>query len=153
MKRLAIAVALILSIVSFPVHAESPSKQETIEQIVKALAEAYEAKSLDKLDAGHPFSAKIKIVIEHSLAEDDAPDRFEIKTFRTLAQAERWLRSKETEGLPAREARPLLRCKRGLCDYDFDGGILHNHLYLRRISYGYRNGRPYLKTIFLLDGD
>jgi hypothetical protein len=153
MKTLAMAVALILFIVSFQAQAKSPSRQETIEQLVKSLEEAYAAKSLGKLDAGRPFSGRVKIVIEHSLADDDAPDRFEVKQFKTLAQAEQWLRSREIEELPVRETRPLLQCKKGVCSYNFDGGILHKHLYLRKISYGYRNGRPYLKTIFLLDGD
>lgn len=154
MKKLALAVSLILFVVSFPVHAKSPSRQETIEQLVKALEEAYTSRSLGKLDAGHPYFGRVKIVIEHSLAEEDAPGRFEIKQFRTLAQGEQWLRSREREeGAPFRQTRPLLRCTKGLCTYNFDGGILHNQLYLRKISYGYRNGRPYIKTIFLLDGD
>jgi hypothetical protein len=34
-----------------------------------------------------------------------------------------------------------------------DGGINHNNLYLKRITYGVSNGCPYLKTIYILDGD
>jgi hypothetical protein len=154
MTKLATAVSLILVIISFPVHAKSPTKQETIEQLVKELAEAYTAKDLGQLDAEHPYFGQVKIVIEHSLAEDTAPNRFEVKRFKTLAQGEQWLRGREREeGAPFRQTRPLLQCRKALCDYDFDGGILHNQLYLRRISYGYRNGRPYIKTLFLLDGD
>jgi hypothetical protein len=152
MKKIAIIVALILATVSLPVRAQSPSVK-TIDQLVKALAEAYTSKALGRLDAEAPYFGRVEIVIEHSLAEDTAKDRFEIKKFKTLEQGEKWLRSRERDDLPARETRPLLRCRRGLCAYDFDGGILHNHLYLRKISYGYRNGRPYIKTIFLLDGD
>jgi hypothetical protein len=132
----------------------APFSYPTIEALVKALAEAYTAKAIGRLDGERPFSGKVRIVIEHSLADDNAKDRFEIKQFTTLEQAEQWLRSRERdEGLPARESRPLVQCKRGVCAYNFDGGILHNHLYLRKISYGYRNGQPYIKTIYLLDGD
>ncbi len=151
MKHLATTVALILVIVCLPVHAQSPSQKQTIEQLVKALAEAYTSKLSGRLDAERPYFGKVKIVIEHSLVE--GKDRFEIKKFKTLEQGERWLRSRERDDLPRRETRPLLQCKKGLCTYDFEGGILHNHLYLRKISYGYRNGRPYIKTIYLLDGD
>jgi hypothetical protein len=55
--------------------------------------------------------------------------------------------------MPGRESRPLVRCAKGVCTYNFDGGILHNHLYLKKISYGTRSGCPYIKTIYLLDGD
>jgi hypothetical protein len=126
----------------------------TIEGTVKALAEAYTAKALGRLDNLSPFLGTVRIIIEHSLADDNARDRFETKQFATLERAEQWLRSREhDEGLPARESRPLVQCKGGVCTYDFDGGILHNHLYLQKISYGYRKGRPYIKTIYLLDGD
>jgi hypothetical protein len=48
---------------------------------------------------------------------------------------------------------PLKRCRRGLCTYDFDGGILHNSLYLPMVAFGLRGGLPYVKTLYLLDGD
>lgn len=127
------------------------SSNQTIEQLVNALAEAYTARALGRLDAERPYYGGVGIVIENSLGEDAG--RFVIKRFKTLAQADKWLKSREGEALPARETRPLVRCKSGLCTYDFSAGILHNHLYLQKISYGLRRGRPYIKTIFLLDGD
>ena len=152
MKNLAVTVALILFIIALPVHASSPARKETIEQVVKELSDAYMAKTLGKLDAEHPYMAKVKIVIEHSLGE--GKDQFEVKEFKTLEKGEQWLKSREREdGTPFREVRTLAGCKRGLCTYDFDGGILHNHLYIQKIAYGYRNGSPYIKTIYLLDGD
>jgi hypothetical protein len=57
------------------------------------------------------------------------------------------------DGLPARESRSRLNCRKGFCNYNFQAGILHNHLYLQKIAYGYRNSRPYIKTIYLLDGN
>lgn len=132
---------------------DNASSNSTIEGLVKTFGEAYTAKELGKLDAERPFFGKVKIVIEHSLLGDTDKDRFEIKEFMTLEQGERWLRRREHEGFPARNTRPLLGCKRGVCTYDFDGGILHNQLYLQQISYAYRSRRPYIKTIYLLDGD
>lgn len=152
MKQLATTVALILLIIALPVHASSPAKKETINQLVKELSDAYEAKTLGKLDAEHPYLGKVKIIIEHSLGE--GKDQFEVKEFKTLEKAEQWLKSREREdGTPFREIRTLVGCKRGICTYDFDGGILHNHLYIKKIAYGYRNRSPYIKRIYLLDGD
>jgi len=151
MKRLAISVVLILFGISSAVAQSAPKKQ-TIEQLINALSDAYMAKDLGRLDATRPYLGKVKIVIEHSLLE--GTDQYEVKWVRTLAMGERWLRSREEEdGTPLRGDKPLLQCKRGLCRYDLDGGISHNHLYLKRIRYGYRNGRPYIRTIYLLDGD
>ena len=152
-KTLVIALALILFSLSLPVRAGSPCKKQPIEDLVKAIAEAYEGKTLGSLDAEKPYVGRVRIVIEHSLAEDNAPDRFVIKWFTSLAKAERWLKSREHEEMPGRSTKPLKRCAKGICTYNFDGGIVHNTLYLKKITYGLRGGCPYIKTIYLLDGD
>jgi len=149
-KHLALAVALVL-LVSLPVHSKPVCKQQTIEDLVKAVGEAYSAKDLGRLDAGHPYLRKVRIVIRHSLGEGD--DEYEIKQVRSLKQGEQWLRSREMDGVPGRDSRTLLQCKKGVCTYDFEGGIVHRVLFLQRITYGYRKGCPYIKTIYLLDGD
>ncbi|MEP6708070.1 MAG: hypothetical protein ABJC05_11150 [Pyrinomonadaceae bacterium] len=150
MKKLVSVVGLILVILSSPAHAKSPCKKQTIEELVKALADAYSEKDLGRLDANTSFHS-VKIVIEHSLGE--GADQYETRRFRFFKSGERWLRSREIEGAPVRDAKPLLQCKRGICTYDFKGGIVHRVLYLDKITYGYRNGCPLIKTIFLLDGD
>ena len=131
----------------------SASADSTVEQFVKTVADAYTAKTLGGLDAEYPHAGKVRIVIENSLADDRAKDRFVSRAFTTLARAEGWLKSRERDDGPARETMPLKRCRQGLCTFDFDGGILHNHLYLKKIAYGLRSGKPYIKTIYLLDGD
>ena len=139
---------------SNPAGSGSVSPVRTIKQLENSLAVAFMEKTLSGLDAIRPFLGKVRIVIEHSLAGDNDSARFEIKDFKSLRQAEQWLKSRERDdGTPVREARPLLRCKGGLCLYNFEGGILHNHLYLQKFSYGLSRGRPYIKTIYLLDGD
>ena len=153
MRRFVGALALTLLIFPFAAQAQSPSKK-TIEKFVDSVAHAFMFKELSGLDAKRALVGNVKIVIEHSLAADDAKDRFEIKSFKTFAQAERWLKSREREdGTPFREYRDLLYCRRGLCEYNLDGGISHNHLYFKKVTYGLRLGRPYIKTIYLLDGD
>ncbi len=83
------------------VRAESPCKKQRIEDLVKAIAEGYEANALRNLDVEKPYVGKIRIVIEHSLAEDDAKDRFVIKRFASLAKVNAWLRSREHVKCPA----------------------------------------------------
>ncbi|HEX8772934.1 MAG TPA: hypothetical protein VF735_04965 [Pyrinomonadaceae bacterium] len=125
-----------------------------IEQLMKALDDAYNMRKMGRLDARRPYRGRVRVVIEHSIGGDGGPDSFERRQFRTLEQAERWLKSREREdGTPFRETRPLEECSGGMCTYDFNGGILHNHLYLQKVSYGFTKGRPYIKTIYLLDGD
>jgi hypothetical protein len=152
MKRHAIALMLMLFIAASSVLAQSRAEKKAAEQLEDAFSKAYLAEDLGRLDAKRPYRGSVRIVIEHSLLE--GKDQYEVRQFKTLASIERWLRSRTREdGTPFRDWRPLIQCARGLCTYDFDGGILHNHLYLKRIRYGYRNGRAYLKTIYLLDGD
>ena len=154
MRKLAVIVALTLFILSPSARAQSPSKKGSIEQTISALAEAYMARALGRLDAERLLFVGVKIIIEHSLAEDGAKDKYEVKSFKTFEKGEQWLRSRERgDGTPFRYVMPLLRCRKGLCTYNFDGGISHNHLYIEEVSYGFRNGRPYIKKIYLLDGD
>jgi hypothetical protein len=146
-------LAVILFSLSLRVSAKSPCKYPKPEDLSKAVAEGYEARTLGNLDAQKPYMGRVRIVIEHSLAEDNAKDRFVIKWAASLAKAEAWLKSREHDAMPGRESRPLERCANGACTYNFDGGILHNHLYLKKITYRTRSRCPYIKTIYLLDGD
>ena len=148
-----LAIPVLLFGLSLTIQAKPLCKKQTVEELVKTVAESFEAKTLRSLDSDRPYVGKVRIVIEHSLADDNDKDRFLIKRFTSLARFEAWLKSREIEELPGRESRPLERCAKGVCTYNFDGGILHNHLYLQKITYGIRNGCPYLKTIYLLDGD
>ena len=108
---------------------------------------------MGSLDADRPYVGRFTIRIEHSLADDDDPQRFEVRRFSSFARAERWFKSREIEELPGRNTRPLVKCVKGVCSYNSEGGLLHNNLYLTKITYGIRNGCPYIKTIYILDGD
>jgi len=150
MKQLAVHVVLFLFIVPPPAHSQPLSKKVTIDQLVEAFADAYMAKALGKLDAGRPYFGEVKLVIEHSMVEANAEGKYEIKEFRTFAKVERWLTDRGE--IPYRAVAGPRRCKSGLCTYD-PGALSHSHLYLKKIAYGYREGRPYIKTVYLLDGD
>ncbi|MDX6445529.1 MAG: hypothetical protein QOH71_2603 [Blastocatellia bacterium] len=152
-KTLISALGLILFSLALPARAQSPCKQQTAAGLAKQIAAAYGARTLSSLDAEKPYAGRVRIVIENSLGEPDDKGRFVIKSFTSLAKAEAWLKSREHDGMPGRESRPPERCAKGVCTYNFDGGILHNHLYLKKITYGIRSACPYIKTIYLLDGD
>jgi hypothetical protein len=152
-KTLMSALALMLLSLALPARAQSQCKEKTVGGLAKQIAAAYEGKSLGGLDGQRPYLGRLRIVIENSLGEPDDRGRFVIKSFTSLAKADAWLKTRERADGPGRESRPLQRCAKGVCTYNFDGGILHNHLYLKKISYGTRSGCPYIKTIYLLDGD
>jgi hypothetical protein len=147
------AVTLIALTLSLSGRATAQCKKQPIDDLAKAVAEGFEAKTLHDLDAQKPYVGRVRLVIENSLAEDNARDRFVVRSFVSLAKAEAWLKSREHEEMPGRRSMPFQKCAKGVCTFNFDGGILHNTLYLKKISYGTRNGCPYLKTIYLLDGD
>ena len=152
-KTLVTTAAGILVGLSLPVHAQTPCKKQPVENLVKAVAEGFETKTMRSLDAQKPYVGRVRIVIEHSLADDNAKDRFVVGSFASLARAERWLESREHDEMPGRDTKPLVHCAKGVCTYNFDGGIVHNTLYLKKITYGTRGGCAYIKTIYLLDGD
>jgi hypothetical protein len=148
--QLIAATIALFGLLVMPIEAQSAKKQvksPTIEQLATSLADAYSNGKLDQLEI--PLTRKVQIRIKHSLGEGQEV----VRKFKTWQDSEKWLSSMSRDSLPARESRSLLNCKKGFCNYNFQAGILHNHLYLKKIAYGYQNGRPYIKTIYLLDGD
>lgn len=148
----------LLTAASVAAHTPTTPKPGTIEALAEKVEIGFGNRQLADLDGQNLFRGRIRFVIEHSLVEDTDPGHFEIRTFRSFAAAQRWLKSRETPNddrppVPIPSLRPLQQCRKGVCTYDFDGGIDHRHLYLKRIYYGVKNHQPYLKTIYLLDGD
>ena len=137
---------------SIQVPSKSSCKQP-VEDLINAFAESFSNKSTGTLDAVRPYVGRFTIRIEHSSADDNDPERFEVRRFSSFARAEQWFKSREIDGMPGRYTRPVEKCARGVCTYNLDGGTNHNSIYLTRITYGIRNGCPYIKTIYVLDGD
>ena len=130
-------------------HALTPSEAQTIEQLAKAVAEAWGEGKLDGLDAQRPYVGSVRVVLEHSLGE---PPLVERKTFRTLAQVNQWFQSRETADGPGRNIGTLRQCRKGVCTFEQEG-MLHNNLYLQKITYGTRKGKPYIKAVHIISGD
>ena len=147
-----ITTIALIALVSLTISAK-PCKKQSIESLVNSFADSFEAKKMGQLDADRPYVGTVRFVIEHSLADDNDPQRFKSRRFASFALAEKWFKKQEIEGMPGRNTRPLIKCAKGVCSYNSEGGILHNNLYLTKVTYGIRGGCPYIKTIYLLDGD
>jgi hypothetical protein len=128
-------------------RARSSLQTQTIEQLANAVAEAWGKGKLSSLDARRPYVGSVRIRVEHSIS-----GQVENRSFKTLAQAERWFRSRERADGPGRNIGPLRQCRKGVCTFE-QTGMLHNNLYLQRITYGMTKGRPYIKAIHIIDGD
>jgi hypothetical protein len=128
-------------------NARPSSKTETIEQLAKALSVAFTANELGRLDAGQPNLGTVRIIVEHSISGE-----LDARNFKSFGKAEQWFNSRERADGPARNSGPLLRCRKGVCTYE-QVGMLHNNLYLQKVTYGYRKGRPYIKVMYVIDGD
>ncbi len=128
-------------------EAHSSAQAQTVEQLAKAVADAFAAGELGSLDAERPYLGTVRIRYEHSITGDVVT-----RSFRTLARIEQWLKGRERDDGPARNSGTLQRCRRGVCAFEQEG-MLHNNLYLQKITYGMRKGRPYIKAIYVIDGD
>lgn len=117
----------------------------------RSLAKKVEAAYLNGLavlDGKRLINGRLKVVVEDSLSEDT-----ETHYFRSFRDFERWLKKNEREDqTPFRATGDMSSCSRVRCIVEYRSGILHNHLYLKRIGFGYRNGRRYIKEVRLLDG-
>ena len=151
MRKLAF-VGLLLTCVSWNAvicRAQKP------DELAQAVSDAYKQKKLADLDKKRLAAGTITVVIEHSLIEGkNGNGLMKVRRFKNLAAIDKWLNSKlEGDGTPFRQTMPLLKCSKGRCAFNFDGGILHNQLYLHDVYYSSRNGRLYITKLHLLDGD
>ena len=152
MRIIGTTVMLLAMLGAAFIIAAAQTPTNSIDQVQTAVAEAYKAKTLGTLDKKKLINGSLLVVIEHSLGEGKG--QFVRRRFKTFAQLDSWLKKRETdEGAPFRQLMPLKKCAKGRCSYDFDGGILHNQLYLHDLYYSFRNGRLYVVKLHLLDGD
>jgi len=128
------------------------TQKNSIDQVQQSLAEAYKAKTMQTLDEKKLIQGSVLVEIVHSLMEGKGS--LVRRRFKTFAQFDAWLKKREREeGAPFRQVSEVVKCAKGHCAYNYDNGILHNQLYLHDIYYRFRNGRPYIVRIDLLDGD
>ena len=125
----------------------SGTAQSTPRSLAKKVELAY-LYGLGRLDGKKLMNGRLKVVVEDSLSGD-----LETHNFSSFRSMERWLKKNQRDdGTPRRATGDIGSCTRSRCIVDYNYGILHNHLYLKRIEFGYRNGRRYVKGIRLLDG-
>ena len=149
MKQVLLAFCLI-ALVSSPAVAQS--QKELVDQLQKSVADTYKAKTMGTLDEKKLIQGSVLVRIVHSLMEGKGS--VVRRSFKTFGQFDAWLKKREREeGSPFRQVSELVKCAKGHCEYNYDNGILHNQLYLHDIYYRFRNGKPYVFRIDLLDGD
>ena len=145
MKRFFIFAVLIFTSAA-PLAAQTRAQKREIVRLAQKIANVDDLGELDRLGL---IRGSVKIVIEHSISEPE----FEGENFPSFKAAERWLDRRERSGFPMRVSLPFKGCGTRICTFESEGGILHNHLYLKQIFFGYRNNRPFVKAIQYLDGD
>lgn len=144
MKHFTITILLLMFVITGFINAQ---EKQTINNLVSAVGEAYKAKTLAGLDVDKPYLGNITVIIQHSRGRKSVT-----KTFKSFEKVDEWLKSREKEELPSRDVFTLKQCKKGVCSFTEDG-LLHNNLYLKKVTYSSSKGRYYIKTITLLDGD
>ena len=149
MKQVSLAFCVIALVSS---SALSQSQKELVDQLQKSVADMYKAKTMATLDEKKLIQGSVLVRIVHSLMEGKGS--VVRRSFKTFAQFDAWLKKREREeGSPFRQVSELVKCAKGHCEYNYDNGILHNQLYVHDIYYRFRNGKPYIVRIDLLDGD
>jgi len=96
-------------------------------------------------------NVKIRIDIEHSISDKAIVTDY-IQGFEEYSD---WLTSvrKSDSHSTLLKVRTLGSCSSNCCYYPFTMGILHNRLYLTRACFAIKDGKPYLESLYLLDGD
>lgn len=129
-------------------RSHASAQTQSIQEFANAVATAWGEGRLGSLDARRPYVGSVRVVVEGTVGE---PPMVWRKSFRTLAQVDRWFKSRERGDGPGRNIGQLRQCSKGVCTFEQEG-MLHNNLYLKRITYGMRKGRPYIKAIYIEDG-
>jgi hypothetical protein len=143
MKKHILLIGLMLTgIVS--INAQSKAQLSRFADKVTTAFAAEELESLEPTNMRHGY---VRLEIDNSIGEPEV-ERYRFSSFKTMA---RWFNKAENRG-QAKVVLPLVKCRKGECEFSQDGGILHNHFYLVGISYGYRNKRLYVRKIQILAG-
>jgi len=148
MNRLIVLASFIVAACSF---LNAQSRPRPLPGIARSVSKAY-VNGLSGLDAKRLRRGGVKVVFENTGGDIGTPE-FEVKRFPTFNAMERWLRSQVHEdGTPFRATGRFTGCRKQQCVFASDHGILHNHLYLKKILFGSYNGKPYVKEIHILVG-
>ncbi len=139
---------MVASIIMLCGAAQAQTQDKQAKKTGAEIAKAFERGQLRKLDVKDLLRGKVKLTIENSIGDPE----FEYYSFGSFAAMGRWIKKQEFDGLPNKVAWPLVGCRKGVCTFFRDGGILHNQLYLKKVTYGYRNKRIYIRGIQLLAG-
>ncbi len=151
MKKLFIVLSIV-AVSCVIVNAQSHSKNNSVARVAVEITKAFSSGSLKKLDSKRLLIGDLNLTIENS-SGDIGSKEFEYKAFRSFAGLGKWLKKKEyQDGLPFRVDWPLTGCRNGHCTFFQDGGILHNHVYMTGVDFGYRNGRLYIRSVRLIYG-
>jgi len=147
-----------------PAYSSSADYQLTLERAGRLLASSYKTGNPDKKLFGlhkdyHPkrpadmihSNEAITIQVEHSLQES----KEKTNIIKGYLQYKKWLVNARKEfRFPGNlDVRTMGTCIDGCCKYSLDGGISHNHLYLKQACFIIENNKPFLKSITLLDSD
>jgi hypothetical protein len=128
--------------------AERPCHAGSVEQLSRAVAEAFTSRAMAALAARLP-DQPMSLVIEHSLA-----DETERLTLRLRGFDARIDRIDRAGGRDARGRHVLegMACTATSCRFG-PSSILHNNLYLKEVAAVRRNGCLTVGRIVILDGD
>lgn len=138
---------LILTVVILTMTAIGFGQDETKtpKQLAASVSKAFKARKLGTLDVGPSYAGRVKIIIEHSLA-----DKSDVRSFTNMKLAGDWLfRGRREAGVNAGRVE---RCSKGTCTFIING-LLHNNLYLKKVVYGTSNGWTVIKAVHFVDGD
>lgn len=142
MKRTLIVTLIFLT---FSVAARAQAARPS--SLAKKVEKAY-MNDLSSLDGKRRMRSRLRVVVENSLSGD-----LETHYFKSFRSAEKWLKKGERkDGTPFRATGALGSCNNARCIFSYDSGILHNHLYLKKVTFSYSSGRRYIREIRLLDG-
>ena len=128
-----------------------------IEEIASNVYEAFKKENLDKLDDKYIFEGLITIEIEPTL---NGSENTVIAQLSNWKKVEIWLQENKTQrnlpgyaDLPTRGEGTLEWCKFGLCLYNLDGKMAHNHIFIKKIWYRQTKQGAQIYAISILDGD
>jgi len=147
-RKMVMGAVLIAGTMCLYSSTPAQSQDKQARKIAAAVADAFGKGQLRQIDRKKLLRGRVKLTIENSIGEPE----YEHYSYRSFSAMGGWIRKQERDGLPNKVVWPLVGCRKGVCTFFRDGGILHNQLYLKKVTYGYRNGRLYISGVQLLAG-
>ncbi|MFT3744940.1 MAG: hypothetical protein QM785_11695 [Pyrinomonadaceae bacterium] len=147
MKKLVSIIVISLGILTAAAYGQNAERR----RVANAVGDGFAA-DLRPLDRKGLQHGGFSVLYQYWITDIDQKE-YESRRFGSFTAFENWLRknTRKEDNTPFRVAGNVKNCTATNCTIE-TGNMRHNHLFLKRVWFAYRRGKPIVRKIHLIYG-